>query len=114
MRFKINFGIFKKINNAVAVALELKKYLALWESCHSLLPEWIKLRDAIAVPLVNLLIEFRKKVAEAEAIADETESKLDDKVIGAIAGVADQVLEFFHCQDDYKKLSDLDKAVKPQ
>ena len=113
MKFKLNFGIFNKVHTAIAVALELKKYLALWESCKTLLPEWIALRDAVAVPLVNLLIEFRKKVAEAEALAAETENKADDVAIGWLAGVADQVLVFFHAHDDWKRLSELDDAPKP-
>jgi len=113
MKLKLNFNIFGKISNAVAIAMELKKFLALWESCKSLAPLFIECRKAVQVPLVNLLIEFRKKVAEAEALAAETENKNDDMVIGWLADIADGVLAFFHADDDYARLSELDDAAKP-
>lgn len=110
---KLNFGIFSKIGKAVAVAMELKKFIALYESCKSLLPLFLECRKAVAVPLVNLLIEFRKKVAEAEVLAASTPNKVDDMIIGWLAGFADQVLVFFHADDDYLRMKKLDDAAKP-
>ena len=110
---KLNFNVFSKIGNAVAIALELKKFLALWESCKTLLPLFLECRRAVAVPLVNLLIEFRKKVAEGEEVAAGTKNTTDDMLMGWLAGFADQVLEFFHCLDDYQEMKKLDDAVKP-
>ena len=112
MKLKLNFGIFGKVSKAVAIAMELKKFIALWESCKSLLPLFLECRKAVAVPLVNLLIEFRKKVAEAEVLAASTPNKVDDMMVGVLASVADQVLEFFHCLDDYQEMKKLDDAVK--
>jgi len=110
---KLNFNVFGKIGNAIAIAMELKKFLALWQSCKSLTPLFFECRKAVAVPLVNLLIEFRKKVAEAEVVAAETKNKTDDMLIGWLASFADQVLEFFHADDDYLRMVALDDATKP-
>ena len=109
---KLNFGIFSKIGNAVAIALELKKFLALWESCKSLIPLFLECRKAVAIPLVNLLIEFRKKIAEGEEVAAGTKNKTDDMIMGWLAAFADQILEFFHADDDYQRMVELDNAVK--
>ena len=114
MKWKIDLSMFGKINKAVATVMELKKYLALYESCKTLLPLVLEVRRAATIPCINLLIEFRKKVAEAEAVAAASENKIDDQISAVIAKAADKLLEFFHADDDYKKLSALDKATAPK
>ena len=109
---KLNFGIFNKINNAVALALELKQYLALWEDCKTLKPEFDICLESIRTPLRNLMIEFRKKVARAELTAAATKTTIDDKFVGIIANGADKAMVVFHCKDDYDKMVELDNAVK--
>lgn len=114
MNWKIDFSMFGKLNKAVATVMELKKYLALYESCKTLLPLVIECKKAATIPCINLLIEFRKKIAEAEAVAASSENKIDDQISAVLAHAADKLLEFFHADDDYQKLSVLDKKVEPR
>ena len=109
---KFNFGVFGKINTGIAIALELKQYLKLWEDCKTLKPEFMACVEAVRAPFRNLLIEFRKKVASAEATAEATKNTTDDKVVAIIANAADKLMVLCHADDDYKRMTELDKLVE--
>lgn len=113
MKFKLDFGVFGKISKGVAMAMELKQYLALYESLKTLIPLAMECKKAAEIPCKNFLIELKKKTAEARKVAAGTENKADDLVMDFIDGLADKLLEVFHCADDYEKLSAMDEAVKP-
>ena len=113
MKWKIDLSKFSKIHDFIAVVLELKKYLALIKSCKSLVPLAKETWMAASAPLANFVLEFRKKVAEFETLAEQTSGKLDDWIVGVIAYVADTILSLFSLMDDYQRLVELDDATKP-
>jgi len=113
MKWKIDLSKFSKIHDFIAVVLELKKYLALLKSCKSLIPLAKESWMAASAPLSNLVIEFRKKVAEFEVLAEQTPNKFDDWLIGLIASAADSFLSLFSLLDDYQRMIELDKNVDP-